>query len=177
MNIVKQLKFEKLTARIYHDFRNPRRDYIAFGKIIVDNSKYNQHNILTEASYQNYVFSIADIDILSKNYSIYMPLYLEHNNVYIEKNIKKTTSNQIGWYVLTEQNLHSYLKSKQITVLTNQIFQQLNNKLIHEIELFNAYRNNNLYTYEIIDNQTNILTSSGLIIGLDNAVNKCAIYL
>lgn len=177
MNIIKQIKYQKLTARIYHDFRNPRRDYSPFGKIIVNNAQYNIHNILTEDSYTDYTFSANDIHILNKQYALYMPLHYDNKDLYVKKEIKRTTQNQIGWYVLTDENLHSYLKYNQISIITDQVFQQLKNKLIHQIELYNAYRNHNLYTYEIIDNENNILMSSGLIIGLQNAINKCSYYL
>lgn len=176
MNIIKQIKYNNLTARIFNDFRNPRRDYNSYGKIIVDNSQFNQHNILTEENYTQYSFSINDVNLLNKNYSLYLPLYNENNNLYVKKQISFNNQNQIGWYVLSEQSLHSYLKYNNILIITDQIFNQLKNKLCNEIQLFNAYKNKNLFCYEIIDNENNILMSSGLIIGLQNTINICQTY-
>lgn len=163
-NIIKHFLYKHLEIQISRIQKNPRYYNYNYGLLIVNNQFYNIHHINSEDTNFNYIFSIGDIPTLSTKYAYYFPLFLKNNMLYIQEYIKKTTNfYQIGWYVLpydSLQMLNSFLFYKKINgTVFNRIFQLLK----HEIEIYNAYRNNIYYNYKIINRKTNTINETSNI--------------
>lgn len=164
-NIIKHFTYNNLQVYITKVIQNPRFYSFNFGKFILNNDIHYKY-ALTEQPNNNFVFSKADIPLLNQLYQYYIPLFFNNNKFQILQYIPKTTSNQIGWYVVSKQNLNYFCEYYDSKTYNGQLETRLFQILQYEIELYNAFRHNILYNYKIIDHKTQIIDET-INIGLN----------
>jgi len=179
MDAIKKVTVNEKTLKIFYDdsFESPR-NWDNLGKMICFHNRYNlgdEHNYNSD-DYSGWDEMEQDI-IKNEDVAVILPLYLyDHSGITISTNPFgcRWDSWQVGFAIVTKEAVRKEFMSKRVS---KKQIEKAEKILLTEVDIYDTYIRGDVYGFEVLDKNEDVINSCWGFYGTDFEKNGIAEYV
>lgn len=169
MNEYETYNHNGLTVKIYYDdiSENPR-DWDNLGTMALTHKRYDLGDTQNLLDFDDFTGWHEVENFLDEQQAVYLPVYMyDHSGLAFSVHDfnDRWDSGQVGYiYALPETIRREY----NVKRISKQLRQQVERTLLSEVETYNQYHSGDVYGYEVLDSDGDVLDSCWGFYGIEH---------